>query len=939
MAITLVSNLYPPMFSSTFAPAFVNTTSPTIYFSISPFNTAADISRVHISLVNQTTNENALTDATGILLSEGLQYDTNIGMYYVTIPVDHVKNGSNSTGWNYNQYYKLQLRFDSYDGDGIINNSDYFISHLAYFSEWSEVHLLRPILQPQILLRTFDTTDGSVIPSFNKGLIPVSGKVYFGNDNDSDETETLQSFYIEVITRETEEHVLTSDTIYTGNNIDPNSINYNLDFTGVDVSNTTDYTMKLHITTSNNYTMTEEYDFSIADYTTEDTWTPEITVELDNENGIATIHAININTVFGTVYIRRASSVSNFKDWESIYEKTVAGTVDITISDNTVGSGIWYQYNIQLENTAGAMTPITYTDIIFPDFYTAILSREDKQIGILYNYQISSYKPVVNRQKMDTLGGKYPKFAENATMNYIQFSISGLISAQEDEANLFMNEEEYYGDMYQNYTIYNENNNIREDYNYLWERAFRQELVKWLNDGEPKLYRSKTEGLMVVMLTDINLTPNKTLSRRLYDFSATVYEVQDGNSLSLLDSLGVYDVHYKNDDIDISGGGDEPIAPEYVEVEKPGQLYSETVSNMVSGKVDVVANVIMTRLRERYGGIQSNKNPSEGYLKNVKIHFESKPHMFIQMANGLQLVTDISQYSSEERNRIQLGYSFEVNNQGTAPSDTLVFFVNQMGYYQIPDNIDVTSLFFPQTDDIVTVEYILDYKEKNSSGSIVSGTSVQRTLVGQEQGIFLPYTYLGENIRSKYSFVATGDYYQQMQWWRGICLDVDPYAMVNIQYYGDTEYKTYEIGGTGILHMLRDTAVQDMCFIGRRMQIVDFSRQPFLESWECVLDSSVDIKTNKNSISYMKTSTMSAIEEESWSNLRDSQTIALSTVDIENPKYNTIYQVGDSYYIYYINGQWYSVDFMEDIENTVIAAVPVEGIISYYGNVIRNSYN
>ena len=50
------------MFSSTFAPAFVNTTSPRIYFSISPFNTAADISRVHISLVNQTTNENALTD-------------------------------------------------------------------------------------------------------------------------------------------------------------------------------------------------------------------------------------------------------------------------------------------------------------------------------------------------------------------------------------------------------------------------------------------------------------------------------------------------------------------------------------------------------------------------------------------------------------------------------------------------------------------------------------------------------------------------------------------------------------------------------------------------------------------------------------------------------------------------------------------------------------
>lgn len=908
MAVTLTSSIYPPMFSSTFAPAFVNTTSPRIYFSISPFNTASDISRVHISLVNQTTNENALTDATGILLSEGLQYDTDVGMYYVVIPVDHVKNGTNSTGWNYNQFYKLQLRFDSYDGDGVLNNSDYFISHLAYFSEWSEIHLLRPILQPQVLLRTFDTTDGSVTPAFNLGIIPISGKLYFGDNNYSDETETLQSYYFEIVTRANEDTVLTSETIYTGGNVDPNVILYNLDLSGISTDVTTEFIMRLHITTSNNYTMIKEYDFDIADYTTEDTWDPEITATLDNENGIATVHVTNVNTTFGTVYIRRSSSVSDFKEWESIYEETIAGTTDLTITDNTVGSGIWYRYSVQLQNTAGAMTPIRMSDILFPDFYTAILSRGDKQIGILYNYQISSYKPVVNRQKMDTIGGKYPKFAENAAMNYIQFSITGMISAQEDENKLFMNEEDYYGSMYQNYTIYNENNDIDDNYNYFWERAFRQELVKWLNDGEPKLYRSKTEGLMVVMLTDISLTPNKTLSRRLYDFSATVYEIQDGNSLELLDSLGIYDVHYKNENQQTSGGGgDEPVAPEYVEVQKPGQIYSETVSDMVSGRTDVVANTIMARIIQKYGGVQSDKDPAEGYLKNVKIWFESQPHMFIQTASGLQLVTDISQYSADERNRIQLGYSFEVNNQGTAPNDTMVFFVNEMGYYQIPNSIDVTSLFFPQSDDIVTVEYIVDYKEKNSSGSIIAGTSVQRTLVGQEQGVFQPYQYLGESIKRKYSFVATDDYYQQMQWWRGICIDVDPFAMVNIEYYNETEYNTYEIGDTGVLHMLRDTNVQDMCFIGKRMHIVDYSRQDFLQNWECVVEPTTYA--------------------------------AINITEVPHPKYNTIYNVNGKQYIYYVNSQWYEVTPMEDVEDTVLAAVPVEGIISYYGNVIRNSYN
>lgn len=909
MSVTLASALYPPSFVSTFAPAFVSTSSPKIYFSLSSFNTASDIRRVHVSVVNQSTNENALTDATGIYISEGLQYDTEVGMYYVTVPVDHIRNGASSTGWTHNQFYKLQLRFDSYTGDGVINNSDYFLSHLAYFSEWSEIQLLRPILQPKALLRTFDTSDGAATPAFNLGIVPISGKLYFGDSNYSDETETLQSYYFEVLQRKENDVVLKSDVVYTGGNVDPNTISYNLDLTGLDITTTTEFVLKLHLTTSNNYQATQSYDFDIADYLTDDTWDPTIEVSLDNDNGIVTVHVKNVNTVFGTVYIRRSSSLSHFKEWESVLEQDIGGTVDLTVRDNTVGSGVWYRYYTQLENTAGAVTKLTSSDIVFPDFYTAIISRGDKQIGILFDYQISSYKPVVNLQKMDTIGGRYPKFAQNAAMNYTQFSITGLISSQEDENHLFMNEEDYFGDTYQNYTLYNENNRVNENNNYLWEREFRKELVKWLNDGEPKLYRSKTEGLMAVMLTDINLTPNKTLSRRLYDFSATVYEIQDGNSLATLDSLGIYDVKYKDEEKQGagSGGGDTPSTPDYVEVNKPGQIYSETVSQMVSGRTDVVANTIMTRLQQKYGGVQSRKNPSEGYLKGVKIWFESKPHMFLQTATGLQLVTDVSKYTEDEKRNIQLGYTFEINNQGTAPSDSLVFFVGGAGYYQIPDSVNVTSLFFPQTDDVVTVEYVLDYKERNAANSVVSSVSVSKTLVGQEVGTFPAGDYLGEQIRSKYSFVSTGNYYQKMQWWKGICLDVDPFAMVEVQYQGDTDYNTYEIGDTGVLHMLRDAVVQDMRFIGRRMKVVDISRQNFLQNWECVLDTS------------------------NYTGIRPSE--------IPNPKPNTVYDIDGKKYIYYVNGQWYSTEAMKNVENTMLAAVPIEGSVTYYGDVVRNSYN
>ena len=955
MAVTLVNSTYPPMFSSTFSPAFPTTASPNIYYSLSPFNTAADIRRVHISLVNQTTNENALTDATGILFSEGLQYDSDVGMYYVTIPIDHVKNGS-GTGWNYNQYYKLQLRFDTYDGEGIINNSDYFISHLQYFSEWSEIHLLRPILQPQIMLRLWDTQEDEPNASvtFNKGIIPLSGAVYFGEENYTDETETMQSYYIEVLMRDTDTVLMTSDIIYTGNNVDPNVIAYNLDLNGLDTESITNFRLRVHVTTRNSYTLYKDYRFQLAEYVTEDTFDPDIEVTLDNENGIATIHVSNSNTVFGTLYVRRSSSVSAFLDWENIWEDTIAGAIDLEIKDNTIGSGIWYRYAVQLQNNAGALTPTYRSDKIITDFYDCILSRGNKQIDIKFDYTITNFKPVVNRQKMDTLGGRYPKFAENANMNYKQFSISGLISSQEDEDNLFLTPQEYFAGEYSNYLIYNEEHDINEYYDYFWERGFREELVKWLNDGEPKLYRSKTEGLMVVMLTDVMLTPNKTLSRRLYSFSATVYEIGDGNSLDVLDSLGIYDVHSPNDPTQTGGeGGEDQPTPEYVITTKPGQIYQTNVGEMVSGKVDVVANAIMARMKERYGGVLSDKDPSEGYLNNVKIWFHSKPHIFLQMNSGLRLIEDPMQYSQEERNRMQLGYSFEVNNQGIDPDDKTVFFVNRRGYYQIPTSIDVTSLFFPQQDDIVTIEYVVTYKEKNAQGSLIAGTSIEKTLVGQERGVFEAYEYLGEAIRKKYSFVSPGVYYQQMSWWKGICVDVTPYAMVNICYYGDSNYNTYEVGDTGVLHMMRNVSVLDMCFIGRRMHIVDKSRQDYLEGWECVLDDSVDGANKEAKTWHWVTGTDTEAEvfiqqddeepitniENKWSKITVTGNEApISTSQIKNPKYNTIYQINDELYIYYLNGNWYPVQYIEGSDDTMLAAVPVEGLVSYYGEVIRNTY-
>jgi hypothetical protein len=39
------------------------------------------------------------------------------------------------------------------------------------------------------------------------------------------------------------------------------------------------------------------------------------------------------------------------------------------------------------------------------------------------------------------------------------------------------------------------------------ERKFREYVMKWLSNGKPKLYRSETEGNMIVIVSDVSFSP------------------------------------------------------------------------------------------------------------------------------------------------------------------------------------------------------------------------------------------------------------------------------------------------------------------------------------------------------------------------------------------------------------------------------------------------
>ena len=71
--------------------------------------------------------------------------------------------------------------------------------------------------------------------------------------------------------------------------------------------------------------------------------------------------------------------------------------------------------------------------------------------------------------------------------------------------------------------------------NILKERNFKLEVLEWLTNGKPKLFRSSTEGNYLVRLMNVSLAPEDKLGRMLHSFQATAYEIADLTYESLVD--------------------------------------------------------------------------------------------------------------------------------------------------------------------------------------------------------------------------------------------------------------------------------------------------------------------------------------------------------------------------------------------------------------------
>ena len=523
--------LFPPFMPSK-QDGFVVNGEGKVYFNLSPLNSIDQVEHLQLSLYRQDNNRNLLTDRTytssGVSLNtrnsvlyykkSEIKFSASKQMYYVIIP--KLKTPLIPAGL----VAKIQIRlgtqtlrfangavYDNSTGEEMTEVWNNTQINVLGMSEWSTISIIKT-------LSPFD----SYIQNFNKGVVNnINTTVYtfvgMTNLYNSNPKETIKS------TRFVLFDFKGNQLEDSGAIIQPESQKlYNYHTFNKVLDPDTTYQVLFEVSTSSGYTQSQLYDFAVVLEDRDITYSIELN---ENYYGMSSEEISLTKTMVrlvvkdaaysdenlkpNTYLIRRASSKDNFETWIDLAELRCAiGTSELyaTYNDIMVESGITYKYTVQPKMLNTSRLVVSDSVEATPVYeHTWLLGQNNTYLSIGFNLNLSNFKTVIKEAKIETIGSQYPFFVRNGDIKYREFSLSGLICQNMDATNS-LKIGEY------------ENRHIQE-------RMFRDSLHELLLDGRPKLFKSETEGLILVYLSNVSLTPNNVLGRMLYDFSMTATEI------------------------------------------------------------------------------------------------------------------------------------------------------------------------------------------------------------------------------------------------------------------------------------------------------------------------------------------------------------------------------------------------------------------------------
>jgi len=843
--------IYPPILNS-YSPAFVYGTDSIckVSFSLSTLNTNKEIGTAQAVVYKQGTGENIVNKtssnnryrSSGVILNLPIKEEDN-DMFYIEILNRDI--GINGSGWTPGDVYKIQIRLveKGKEYEGKEGEATYLNKYADFFSEWSTVCVTKAIGIPIIDIPIFDYNSKLDVSNINsdKTLYISSNYIYGTYSCPESKNEYLYSYNIS-IENDNREIIESSDTIYTErySDQDRNSFKYNIKhqlesgrvyifILEYETINGYKNTIKIKIKT-NIYALINNYYIKTIDYNEEDLQNLT-SLNYENEEGVIGIKiyisSFDLSKQYGSLLIntnlciRRTDDRSNFSEWEDLKIVNIINDNPNNyhiIYDYMIESGVQYKYGIQEIKRNQERTILnSMGESISREFeYSYLIGENGKKLKLMYNNEISSYKINVADSINQTIGRKYPFIMRNSNVYYKSFPFSGLISYNMDSDYQFIDNDDKYR---------TQKHDGISTYDFTYERYFRDKVYEFLYDGKPKLFKSPSEGNIIIRLTDISFTPEKSLNRLIYSFTATATEICENSTdnykkyniwevgnfvkdLSTTDTvLGqlIFNIPI-NKNLNRSGNLIDYIVNKY---DTQGFPYAGKVRKLhaiknlnieINGYYDMSGNYCTTPLKIY---IQDNINNGVGLGNNIKYN-DSIITIFTPFKNNYCFDSKIILY----------------------PSDQIVFLGD---CDKNVSSIDITANFLCliEMDDYIAKEIyskVYSYNIGQIAGTYKSGDNI--------------YT----DLYYKYYIEHTSDYRRLVNI-PSFSIEADPGTVFLINYEGDSyreeDLKKYytDINETGLLN-INSVNLIDLRYIGIR------ELDPVTGEWIINKDKKSDIIVN-----------------------------------------------------------------------------------------------
>ena len=838
--------IFPPIVNS-YEPAFVagSGSSLKVYFSLSNLSSIPDGAKltVHAQIFRQdgvkvvNTNNDTVSGryrATGTILNL-VPKKSNLGdnYYYITIENSDLKSsvtlsGTTYTGWIPGWIYKIQLRLSTvtYDPVAYPKQEAWLQEFSNSFSEWSTICYTKAIstMALQIPLFDYDNTDNT--STYDPDTIYTLTKVNLFGSLYSSIHEANEYFkYVRISLYYNDNLIEDSGEINKAEQSD-SYFEYNFKTNFIEGSQ---YKILLNYMTENEYVPSKpiEFNFVLAvggqDIFDGNLVTLENDIdgvlenltfleEEEDEGRLALkITSINTNPWSGNICIRRASQDDNFQSWEDIKilvvkEKNL-NELDL-IYDYTIQSGVWYKYGIQSIDSNGDRSKLN--EISSPVMrlfnFSYLLGQDDVQLKLQFDNAMDSFKYQMVEGKTEPVGSKYPFINRNGTIRYRVFPVNGLISFWMDENNTFLKNGKaslYYSqtiaNLYDKYLEETEQNN-RTQYDYTLERDFREAVLRFLQDGKPKLFKSPSEGNVIVSLINVTCNPKNELGRLIYSFSCEANETDDNTMANYL-KYGFYN---------------------------PGQYgtdFSEVTVQLgqLAGTFTPTDNIFKL-IYEKY---DSQGNNYGGYSRKLK-QIDRVTITINGYYMGEQYINGAGMRIRNNANELVIGNNISLSYSGGKETSLITIYGN-VGTYEFDS---LLSFFYTgsalgndslyllgDAEGLVTaIDATVDFLYSISSEPYKEHEIAERKAVyniGQFFGEVTPDTSIYNLIYYQH-YVDSDTTFKYLNSLSSIEIEADPHTVFAIKDASDSEPQYHEINETGVLNLEDIENITYLTYIGRR---------------------------------------------------------------------------------------------------------------------------